>query len=449
MKKQIIATALTFSMLSGATALAANNVPFSDVTQNDWSYSAVTALADQGIISGIGNGLFVPKGSVTREQFAKMLTLTFELPVSAQPSQTFTDVTSANWSYAYVDACRDYLPGYTDASGAQQYRPHTAATREDIAAAIARAMKLQPTAEDEQYAREKFSDCDSISSDLLGYIGAACKAGLISGYPDGTFRSSASVTRAEAAAMLYRTQQQEQPADGSPIIMLTNCPASTDTAQITITGKVSNAVKLTVNGKTAHISADGTFSATLSLNSGANKITFVATSAAGKTMTEAHTISFTAERTEGQFWGYVLSDPESIRIGGTTYSAFNVWDGEKTTRLNLKGAVTSIHKGSIVKYTMFLDGSVYADNMPGTLDAVTGTFDGDLYFATDSTKAFEIDDKTHILYVDTDKEVGVDGGEIDIADEPTDGTYTNNVYYYSEGTKIRCIVVDINNEWHN
>lgn len=449
MKKQIIATALTFSLLSGATALAADSVSFSDVTQNDWAYPAISALTDQGIIAGVGNGLFVPKGSVTREQFAKMLTLTFELPVSAQPSQTFTDVTSANWSYAYVDACRDYLPGYTDASGAQQYRPHTAATREDIAAAIARAMKLQPTAEDEQYAREKFSDCDSISSDLLGYIGAACKAGLISGYPDGTFRPSASVTRAEAAAMLYRTQQQEQPADGSPIIMLTNCPESTDTAQITITGKVSNAVKLTVNGKTAHISADGTFSATLSLNSGANKITFVATSAAGKTTTEAHTISFTAERTEGQFWGYVLSDPESVRINGTTYSAFNVWDGEKTTRLNLKGSASTVTKGAIVKYTMFLDGSVYVDAMPGTLDAVTGTFEDDLYFSADPDKCFEIDDNTHILYVDTDKEVGVNGGAIDVADEPTDGHYTKNVYYYAEDTKIRCIVVDVNNEWHS
>lgn len=448
MKKQIIATALTFSMLSGATALAANNVPFSDVTQNDWSYSAVTALADQGIISGIGNGMFAPNDSVTREQFAKMLALTLKLSLNNQPAQTYTDVTSSNWSYVYIDACKNYLPGYTNASGVQQYLPYTAATREDIAAAIARAMNLEPA---EQYAQENFSDCSEITSSLRGYIGAAVKAGLISGYPDGSFRPTASVTRAEAVTMLYRAQQNTTPNTGAPVITLTNCPETTNTAKITISGKVSNAFggKLTINGKNIAIASDGSFSASFSLDSGSNKIIFIATNAAGKSTTETHTIAFTAERVDGQFWGYVLSDPESIRIGGTTYSAFNVWDGEKTTRLNLKGAVTSIHKGSIVKYTMFLDGSVYADNMPGTLDAVTGTFDGDLYFATDSTKAFEIDDKTHILYVDTDKEVGVDGGEIDIADEPTDGTYTNNVYYYSEGTKIRCIVVDINNEWHN
>jgi hypothetical protein len=54
--------------------------------------------------------------------------------------------------------------------------------------------------------RTLFSYEDTIPEWASGAAAAAQAAGIIGGYPDGTFRSSAFITRAEMAAMLARAQ---------------------------------------------------------------------------------------------------------------------------------------------------------------------------------------------------------------------------------------------------
>jgi hypothetical protein len=52
-----------------------------------------------------------------------------------------------------------------------------------------------------------FSDYDSISEACRPYVAVAVERSLVSGYPDGTFRAQQTITRAEAATLLWRAFQ--------------------------------------------------------------------------------------------------------------------------------------------------------------------------------------------------------------------------------------------------
>ncbi|MGO4350204.1 S-layer homology domain-containing protein [Paenibacillus sp. MCAF9] len=50
----------------------------------------------------------------------------------------------------------------------------------------------------------KISDKSSIQASNLGLVGAIIDSGIITGYKDGSFKPLATLTRAEAAALLAR-----------------------------------------------------------------------------------------------------------------------------------------------------------------------------------------------------------------------------------------------------
>ena len=72
--KKTVATALAaaFVVGSSATTFAAAN-PFSDVPAGHWSYQAVAALADDGIIEGYGDGTYRGDRQITRYEMAQMI----------------------------------------------------------------------------------------------------------------------------------------------------------------------------------------------------------------------------------------------------------------------------------------------------------------------------------------------------------------------------------------
>ena len=48
---------------------------FTDVSSDKWYYTWVTKAAQQGWVSGVGDGRFDPEGSVTFAQFAKSISI--------------------------------------------------------------------------------------------------------------------------------------------------------------------------------------------------------------------------------------------------------------------------------------------------------------------------------------------------------------------------------------
>lgn len=110
--------------------------------------------------------------------------------------KTFADLVG-HWSRADVEvmASKHMVRGMTPAS----FAPDGRITRAQFATLVVRALRLA----------ERFPTTGTFSDVRpgdwhFGYVEAAARAGLVSGYPDGSFRPDAPITRQEMAALVVR-----------------------------------------------------------------------------------------------------------------------------------------------------------------------------------------------------------------------------------------------------
>ena len=111
-------------------------VPFSDMTLAPWANDSVAYLYRRGIISGKGANLFDPSATVTREEFAKMAVLAFVGSAGGSVS-SFADVSGWSAPYVAMAAAKGIVTGVSDT----EFNPKGNVTREQAATIIARAME--------------------------------------------------------------------------------------------------------------------------------------------------------------------------------------------------------------------------------------------------------------------------------------------------------------------
>lgn len=196
----LLISSFSFNWLSMPVQAAA----FSDLPGTHWANSYVLDMAKRQVITGYEDGTFLPEKTINRAEFAVLLTKASERP---QPSlsSSFSDVAKDAWYAPYAEAVKDALIGEITVNGTL-FNADAPALREDVAVAIARSLSL-PTANSAQVS---FADQGEISVEARPYVAAALKAGLVSGYEDGTFHPKQTVTRAEAAAMLWKAFPERQ-----------------------------------------------------------------------------------------------------------------------------------------------------------------------------------------------------------------------------------------------
>lgn len=173
---------------------------FWDVPKEHWAFTYIADLAERGVINGYADGSFKPSRTVSRAEWAKIMV--DAAGVATNDNSVYYTDTAEHWANKYVNAAKKYLTGYTDGS----YRPDQSATREDVTVAMVRIKGYDLSEVDYSYL-SGFSDVDSISNYAKGYVAVAVQKKLISGFDDGTFKGQATLTRAEAATLLYRAFQ--------------------------------------------------------------------------------------------------------------------------------------------------------------------------------------------------------------------------------------------------
>ncbi len=207
MKRKIVSLFLSAAIMLAVkpvnvAAYGVDPVYFSDIPANMWYYTAVTSLAEWGMVHGMPDGTFSPQSTVTRAQFLAMLAGASKQTIGGNGFQkTFSDVSSSSWYADYVawGTKEKIIGGMSD----DLFAPNDPITRQQMASILCSFNKnvmgkLLPSRK--SYG---FKDEDSISSWAAPEVEAAVKAGLMSGYGDGTFRPQRKATRAEAAQIIY------------------------------------------------------------------------------------------------------------------------------------------------------------------------------------------------------------------------------------------------------
>lgn len=179
---------------------------FKDVPTSHWAFLYIGEMTEREVVSGYPNGNFYPDNNVTRAEFARIMTSASGLQISTPTQRDFSDVATDAWYAPYIHAAYPYLSGY-QIYGGNYYKPDTPALREDIAVALVKLKGYDTFGADESLLTTMFTDASSISGDARKYVAVALERGLVSGYEDNTFRGQASISRAEATAMLWRAYQ--------------------------------------------------------------------------------------------------------------------------------------------------------------------------------------------------------------------------------------------------
>ena len=199
-KKRIcmaLAAALSLSLAVSATALAA--IP-SDIGGH-WAQGTIIQWTSNGYIAGYPDGTFKPDNSITRAEFVVMVNKA--MGYNKRGNAYFSDVSAAHWAYAEI--MKGVEAGYITGNGDGTFRPDAPVTRQEAAVMISKILGL-----DQDYASAaKYVDYRYIPSWAAGYVGAVSKAGIMTGYPDGDFKSDRVLTRAESVVSLDKTKNYD------------------------------------------------------------------------------------------------------------------------------------------------------------------------------------------------------------------------------------------------
>ena len=144
-------------------------------------------------IYGYTDGTVRPNGFITRAEAAAMLSRLLEDENTASALKPAFSDTPSKWYNKAINAvvARGIMRGYSDGT----FRPNAPITRAEFAQMIS-AIDAKP------FGTAPFADVKGHWAELA--IGKEYAAGRISGYPNGTFRPDAPITRAEAAHILNK-----------------------------------------------------------------------------------------------------------------------------------------------------------------------------------------------------------------------------------------------------
>lgn len=115
------------------------NTVFSDVPGDAWYARAVNTLASLGVVSGVGEGRFLPDRAITRAEFVTMA-MGFA-DESSSSGCSFNDVDPEAWYFKAVLCAADYgwISGYPDGS----FGPQRLVTRGEASAMVNRMLGRQ------------------------------------------------------------------------------------------------------------------------------------------------------------------------------------------------------------------------------------------------------------------------------------------------------------------
>ncbi|WP_449011853.1 fibronectin type III domain-containing protein [Paenibacillus taichungensis] len=173
-------------------------VKFEDIDRT-FNKDQIVFLAQQGVISGVSETRFEPGRAITRAEFTTLIVRLMGFEPTAYQN-TFKDVKIDDWfaQYIAVGVANNVISGM----GAGVFAPNEQITREQASVILANVlMSMNASALSDG---QEFVDQEKISKWAEERVNYLSHMNMITGYEDGSFRPLNKLTRAEAAALIYR-----------------------------------------------------------------------------------------------------------------------------------------------------------------------------------------------------------------------------------------------------
>lgn len=172
---------------------------FTDISGH-WAEDAIQAVVAAKLFSGVGAAEFAPNATMTRAMFATVLAR--YAGGSAKGGVSFSDIPSGRW---YTDGVLWAAEnGIVSGIGGGLFDPNVNVTREQLAAILYNYAKFMGFDVSGAADISSFADGVSVSSWAGDAVSWAIAKGFIAGRPDGILDPRGSATRAEAATILMR-----------------------------------------------------------------------------------------------------------------------------------------------------------------------------------------------------------------------------------------------------
>jgi len=184
------AVLLAFILLGCVTASAAD---LNDIAGH-WAAADIERAVSSGYAQGYPDGTFRPDSGVNRAEFVAMLDSAFQLPTGNYDAPV--DVSDQDWFAQDVKSAlaAGFVSGYPDGT----FRPQDEVSRQEGACMLAKLLKLDGAGD------PSFSDGDEIDGWAKDSVSGLVAAGIMAGYPDGSFEPQEVITRAEAVVMINK-----------------------------------------------------------------------------------------------------------------------------------------------------------------------------------------------------------------------------------------------------
>jgi len=201
-------------MISTRLVPVANASKFSDVPASFWAKEAIDSAVAKGYFKGLPDGTFKPKNSVSRAEFAALMSRVSDNAI-VEGNGELTDL-KGHWSQQEVNLAiakgiidvKDYATGF---------KPNAEITRYEMSKWMTSALATK----DADYKKALSDTKDTvipiveyykggIVKSQYPYVSVALGTGLVNGYPDGKFGLEGKATRAEAAAILLRYEEVQK-----------------------------------------------------------------------------------------------------------------------------------------------------------------------------------------------------------------------------------------------
>ena len=182
-----------------------NKKNFSDISSKSQEMqNAINILASKGVINGTAANEFSPDKSISRAEIAALIVRTLS-KVDPNADGGFTDVVRTDWFFGEVGSAKRF--GIVNGISATTFAPNSTILKDQIVAICARTLRAElgyRNPSNVSGVLSVYKDAGSIAQWGLEDIALATRENLVVRRTDGTFGGSATMTRGDAAIILYR-----------------------------------------------------------------------------------------------------------------------------------------------------------------------------------------------------------------------------------------------------